>query len=134
MRAEPAVQRWPDWQSTAIRAPKLGARASAKLQAERGRLCKPEASEDLSHRSQLSGSRNTMHDFVAPEVIDEGVPRLHRVHDRLRRRRFEQCAQFHEVMAGAARVKAVERNEIFFAAIKWASVLHCHRGDFAIPT
>src|SRR5437763_3017685 len=114
MRAEPAVQRWPDWQSTAIRVPKLGARASAKLQAERGRLCKPEASEDLSHRSQLFGSRNTMHDFVTPEVIDQRVACLHRVHERLRRRRFEQCAQFHEVMTGAARIKAVKRDKVLF--------------------
>src|SRR5439155_24532050 len=155
MRAEPAVQRWPDWQSTAIRAPKMGARASAKLQAERGRFSKrklnseranftvrefssiqhgkatrghartPKASrkeknslvnfarsalecDESSHRFHLRcrlpvGSfRNFVHDFVTPEVIDERVACLYRMHHAFRRWRFEQRTQFHEVMAGAA--------------------------------
>ena len=73
-----------------------------------------------------------MHDFVAPAVIDEGVPRLNGVHDRLCRWRFEQGTQFHEVMTGAARIKAVKRDKVLFAAIERATVLDCHRCDPAI--
>src|SRR5439155_23933335 len=74
----------------------------------------------------LTRFRNFMHDVVTPEVIDERVACLHGMHDRFRRWGFEQRTQFHEVMACAARVKAVERDDIFFSAIERASISQCH--------
>jgi len=75
-----------------------------------------------------------VHDFVTPEVIDERVARLHGMHQAVRRWRFEKRAQFHEVMAGAARVEAVERNEVLFAALERMTVVQRHRCNSVIHT
>src|SRR5438874_3114137 len=83
---------------------------------------------------QLSGSGNFVYDSVTPEVIDERVTRLHLMQRAVRRRRFKQRAQFHETMAGAAGIKSIESDRVFFSTIKWPAILKSHRRDATLVT
>ena len=59
-----------------------------------------------------------MHDFVTLEVTDERVARLHRMQDAIGLRPLEKRAQFHKMMAAAACIETVKRDDIFLVAIQ----------------
>ena len=59
-----------------------------------------------------------MDDFVTLEVTDERIAGLHRMQDAIGLRRLEQRAQFHEMMAAAACIETVKRDDVFLAAIE----------------
>src|SRR5438445_5546541 len=74
--------------------------------------------EKLRRRRRPTVRPNPMHDLMAPEVIDHGVARLHRMKDTSGGRSFEQSAQLHEAMAAAARIESVKSDDVAYFALK----------------
>ena len=66
------------------------------------------------------------------EVTNERIAGLHRMQNTIRLRPLEKRAQFHEVMAAAACIETVKRDDVFLVAIQRFSVSPGHRDDFTV--
>ena len=62
----------------------------------------PQSRLNLRRRCRSILGGYLVHDLVAPKIIDHCIARLDRMKGAAGRSRFEQGAQLHEMMAGAA--------------------------------
>jgi len=69
---------------------------------------------------------------VTLEVTNERITGLHRMQDTIGLRPLEKRAQFHEMMAAAACIETVKRNDVFLVAIQRLPVSQGHRDDFTV--
>src|SRR5581483_12269571 len=84
---------------------------------------------DLCGDCQRVHRGQPMDDFVALEVPNERITRLHRVKGTVGFRSLEERPQFHKMMAATAGIEAVKRDDVFLVAIQRLPVDESHRDD-----
>ncbi len=97
------------------------------------RFCKDELGV-LRRNRQVIRDSNFVHDSVTPEIVDERVSRLHLMQCAVHGRRLKQSAQLHETMSGAARIKSVKSDDVFFGMIERSPIVKSDRYNTALVT